>query len=739
MTDPNRTGAAEQSMTLFDACPPPLTAGQYDVTVRQTVLRGGKEISGKPTGPTGKPTGPTFKKTSAFWVSAPRFTLPLSEIYAMYPPADGHGRFAEALPHVVLRRRTLPWERQLAAAPLKPARPWMALLLLDEDELGLKAEVSLKPESRPLKEVFGLRRDPWERDDDRCLALDLPLALFQAIAPAWEDLPYLAHARRVGTTAHMEADGIEDEGWFSVVVGNRQPSPGKEHGVYLVSLEGLEDWLPRESGPPPAASPPATVRLVVLASWRFFDDTQGKGFRELVTGLACAPMRLPGRANRGSSSANAPDAGSGPANAPGSGSGQPNTPDVSPGAPVGSADKEVQTALELGYAPVEHRTRQGYRTVSWYRGPLVPLFLPTDPQNVVNSCADAALRYDRYHGLLDVSYAAAWQLGRLLGLQNQHFARAIHRLKLGAIQKAAEAAARKTLSDRFGADRASHWNDVVVAFLQSHPLSQGEGAPHTDGGPALDRPDPYAELRGALEEQGKKVELPLEVREFLGRLFLLHGVPLGYLVPHPEMLEKESLRIFYLDTSWIGALIDGALSIGRVSESPLLLDKAMAGTFLKDVVRDEIGAGLVQADRLKADGADLGDPSIKEVVGHLTGFLLRSDLISGWRGVEIRAEDETKRLRALRLQRVARDTMLAIYDGQVKRLVITQPPQGVHFGFAGPGSVDWRGTSRVVQMRQLATRRDQADKPAQFAGEMLVKRVEHTIDVTIETGKPGSP
>jgi hypothetical protein len=375
--------------------------------------------------------------------------------------------------------------------------------------------------------------------------------------------------------------------------------------------------------------------------------------------------------------------------------------------------------------------------VSWYRGPLVPHFLPTDPQNVVYSCADAALRYDRQTGLLDVSYAAAWQLGRLLGLHNESFARAIHRLKLGAVQRAAEAATRKTLADRFGAGAASHWDEIAVTFLQKHPLAQAETTGPADDGTPPPRSDPYEELRRALEVQGGTVELPLEVRQFLGRLFLLHGVPLGYLVPHPRMLPTESLRVFYLDTGWIGALIDGAISIGRVMQSQLFLDRAMAGNFLRDVVRDEIGAGLVKTDALKADGADLGDPNIKEVVGHLTGFLLRSAVISGWPGVEIRAYDDTGPLRALRLQRVAKDTMLAIYDGRVSRLVITQPPQGVHFALAD--DMPLRGSTRVVRMRQLAVNRGLADRPAQLAGQMLVKRVEHTIDVTIHTARPSSP
>ena len=74
--------------------------------------------------------------------------------------------------------------------------------------------------------------------------------------------------------------------------------------------------------------------------------------------------------------------------------------------------------------------RQGEKTVSWYRGPLVPLNYdkPVQIQEPV-SCADELLRYDPDIGLFDTTYAAAWQLGRLLALQNQSFALALNQAR----------------------------------------------------------------------------------------------------------------------------------------------------------------------------------------------------------------------------------------------------------------------------------------------------------------------
>jgi hypothetical protein len=726
------SGRQDITMTVADACLPSLQAGQYVVTVSQTLTDRGAEISGNKDG------RPTLATPGEFWVAGPRFTLPSSAIYATYPPADARDSFSEALPHVVLERRTLPWERALVAPPKSDdrPRPWLALLLLDEDDLRLHGDAPILPRTVALSEVLGPGREaaPWERPTDSCTVLDLPFALFAEIAPSWNDLAYLAHARHVASRAHMDTDGIEDDGWFSVVVGNRTPTAGKEHGAYLVSLEGLEPWLPThepapEDRDPTGSTSPASVRVVVLASWRFVDDTKGKGFRGLVTTLTNDPKRDP-----------AHDPARDPALGPPSGPLRlaPERAGAADGAPASDPRKQVERALASGYVPLRHQTRQGHHTVSWYRGPLAPEFLPTSPQNRVYANADAALRYDRFKGLLDVSYAAAWQLGRLLALRDRHVVRALHALKLGALQRAADDAARAALVERFGAGAARDWTEIATRFLESHPLTQPKRDPGAGPASVADRPDPYAALQSALARSSTAVELPAEVRRFLGRLFLLHGVPLGYLVPHPDLLSPESLRTFYLDTSWVAALLDGALAAARVSQSAVALDQAMTGRFLREIVNDTpIAAGTVSADAVTREGVDLGDPDITEVVGHLTGFLLRSRLVSGWPGLEIRAEDGQQVLRALRLQRVAPDTLLGIYAGQLRRLVITQPPQGVHFGVS-------RGAARhpesqAIDVPTLAASHGCTDKPAQLGAALLVGRVEHTIEIDITTARPTDP
>src|SRR5262249_18025769 len=104
----------------------------------------------------------------------------------------------------------------------------------------------------------------YEGEGKSCLVIDLPATLFKAIAPRDADLPYLAHVRQVDA-GNKEVLGINDRGWFSLVMGNRLPQAEKTHRALLVSVEGLQDRL----GANWAAPPGQKVRLAVLGAWTF--------------------------------------------------------------------------------------------------------------------------------------------------------------------------------------------------------------------------------------------------------------------------------------------------------------------------------------------------------------------------------------------------------------------------------------------------------------------------------------
>jgi hypothetical protein len=281
----------------------------------------------------------------------------------------------------------------------------------DEDQDSL-----LYPESPDvLVPKLGQDKDPdnWKTryEKDFCLAIDLPAELFKAIAPRYDDLPYLAHVRQVDT-GDKEVLAINDKGWFSLVIGNRLPQPDKEHRVLLVSLEGHAERL-HETWPSPAGQ---HIRLVVLGTWGFKCEGSND-FKTHMNSLKPAPLRLPS---------------------------------------VSCADQSMKSedldivngAYSRGCTAFNHAMRHGEKTVSWYRGPLVPLNYDK-PQQIQEpvSCADEILHYDPDTGLFDVTYAAAWQLGRLLALQNHSFALALNRARK-IIRQEAERQMRQSEIDK---------------------------------------------------------------------------------------------------------------------------------------------------------------------------------------------------------------------------------------------------------------------------------------------------
>jgi len=247
---------------------PPLEAGMYNIQVNQTINASGETK-----------IADNISKSLDFAVDAARFTLNSGDIYSVYPPANKFGTYTETLPHIVFSRRTLPWERTIDGLPPVCERkettkekqspeasqptPWMALILLNEDEMkGLKIVKNtlanvIQPEEKGITRtcIFDsgpsddkLRLMKWEHATDGCFTIDLTQELFEKHIPSLDSLPYLAHAKVVSID-NKDKDGITDmnpddgAGVFSVVVGNSLPTPGKQHTALLVSLEGFHDYL----------------------------------------------------------------------------------------------------------------------------------------------------------------------------------------------------------------------------------------------------------------------------------------------------------------------------------------------------------------------------------------------------------------------------------------------------------------------------------------------------------------
>ena len=510
-TDRMNTTVAPQAvgtvLSFVEHHHPPMPPGEYELSITQHVGLPGVQDS--------------FLHKAAFAVGGERFALDPAEIDSVFPPQSAQGEFFNVLPHVVITRRTLPWERSLAdsASPPSGLTPWLALLVFDQGEAvtGPKAMTVLDlvgadvhPGGRlPAGTVSydGLGRlDPGESYDDPCQVVDLDLTLFQSLAPTRKDLAWLAHGR-VASTARKagplgtSAASVQD---YAIVVASRLPRMGSRSLACLVSLEGLDAWLPGPGARSPG--PAGRIRLVCLTSWAFHTLAEPETFNECLTALDRAALR--------------PDA-------------------RSAGVPSDDGDAYLGAVANLGYLPLSHQLRDGGTAVSWYRGPLAPLATPRTVTVPVDS-ADAALRQDPATGMLDVSYATAWQIGRLLALQDRVFSTALYRWKTATRRETVAQAERELLGRRLGQAVAAGDLRTVAAASLGGRLGAALEKPAATTSPAPLQP----------AASSPTAPPPAMVSEWLARLRLLKGVPFPHLVPDEAMLPPESVRFFQLDFNW---------------------------------------------------------------------------------------------------------------------------------------------------------------------------------------------
>ena len=246
-------------MVLYSSATPPLLDGSYRLTVQTNVAYNAADRTAD------APPGP-LSQQHYFNVVGPRFSVPASMVAGCFPPRNAHGSFQDDLPHIVLGRRTLPWERALAPAgsipvtPLGPGDapaladpyPWVALLLFEEGEYTLLPNIPLQ-QAVPAS-VFAALGSPT---GITCDAVEADLSLLTSILPSYQELKLLVHVRQVNTD-DRELNAYGGDGFFSVAVANRLPSPNAQCRAVLVSLEQRTDLIPQDSVTV-APSPPIQV------------------------------------------------------------------------------------------------------------------------------------------------------------------------------------------------------------------------------------------------------------------------------------------------------------------------------------------------------------------------------------------------------------------------------------------------------------------------------------------------
>ncbi|WKK24183.1 hypothetical protein QZH56_00345 [Streptomyces olivoreticuli] len=693
----------ELDVYFTDFKEPRAKAGKYTFRSRQVLKKSNGDTLWEKDSDKLEPVESTYEVRSA------RFYLDEASIQASYPAHGMSGHFGLVLPHITLRRPTLPWERSMSTQRSTASEaPWMALLLFMVDELP--DNPGGEPVLRPVAELIQPDpvKDPGvvgpdlvlgknvvldgveyegvaeETASSECGTIDVPAEVFTAVVPSEKELHYLVHVRNV--MPHKPGvRTVEElaEGDFAVVAANRFPHVEGLYAAHLVSLEGHERHLDPDGIP----DGKDRVRLCSLRSWVFTHtlenhlDVPGL-FQNLVApgGLAADPpdaesienlsLRLP------------------PPDRPGASSG-PRSAAVTDA----STEEYVRERYRRGFVPVGHLLPSGELSFGWYRGPATPVtapeieedgfpYPPGPDQGGLATTADHALIYEPEYGIFDVSYAAAWTLGRTLALADPGYAGDMVRARRELANRDATLLALSADPVRALADpdapaglqalRSLASPGFAQSLLQALARPQAEeplaarhvSVPLSREEARVRRAEPR--IAGLLEAEAARHAAV--TAQWVDDLALLKGVPFSYLVPNPLMLPPESLRMFRIDRDWMQALLRGATDIA-ISTSQ---DAELAPLLRREVAR------------------------ARSVELPTAGILIRSALVAAWPDdFDLTARLNGTRVSELHRYRPAATILLILFDQAPDAVSIREPGQGIHFG------LDVESSKEVISLRRL--------------------------------------
>ena len=231
---------------------------------------------------------------------------------------------------------------------------------------------------------------------------------------------WMSHVRQINTTGFPDA-GVEEEGLYSVCISKRtgptaastNPAPVTQT-VHLVSLEYIDQSYLVPDGPP-FKEPYDRIGLVSLYSWTYLSVPPNPvNFKQIMTNLVDTMQMLTPPNNSLSAISDSIST--------------QTTPEMK------AAAQHLYDRLTKGYTIGRWRTAVGQETVAYMRGPLTPLPTPWKPSiagdwpGSSNSGKDYQI-LDQDLGIMDVSYTAAWQLGKLMAISDNVFNQALFRFR----------------------------------------------------------------------------------------------------------------------------------------------------------------------------------------------------------------------------------------------------------------------------------------------------------------------
>ncbi|KAF3908246.1 hypothetical protein AA313_de0204578 [Arthrobotrys entomopaga] len=709
---------------------PSMEGGKHTIKVEQRVSLSGYTPPPKPKD--GQPPYEGDKKKmrdaidveQEFTVIAPHFKLIEERVDSVFPP-PGHSALPKTLPHIVLKDFHFPWARNVAGCARQKEDdsnriPWVALITFTADELqvsdmgvfgeipnmklnenlAVETQVGLSydklTEAAKTKNMTNLVAEPDSRERELSTSLIcVKKPLFTKLFADPKDgkgnitqFKYMNHVREVSTDGQMAAM-YGTSGLYSIIVSHRtgpfdteKPTPLIAHLVSLENIDGSD-----------ISSFKDNVILTSLYSWTYTSLPPGSfDVRTALQNLGDNLTVL-----------------------------YPGTPPPKQARPKTrepTIEDIIKRRQEDGYTLVRHRTVTGEETAAMYRGPLVPTIVPPKSKTgmTIQSNFGTDLQIlDADLGLMDISYAAAWQLGKTLAMGDPAFTAALSRvrrhmhmesLKISQInvhKQLGEYVSREDVLEGIpdlvngleDLNSTLHANNTTVVSTnrwQAKSIDETVDislmSPHIFS-QIYENAVPVAmDIASSTAGAGVKYNyhnVPSNtdyamVQSWIHDKLHMASIPAHYFIPDKSYLPEETLRFFYIDENWTDALTDGALSLAN--QFTFKPEEDFCRLALKEAIGDFLR---------KLDPNFNYAPQMPKY-----GFLMRTNVLVQFPELTVAArfdvlktlEDEKPKAPILVQRMLAPDIMLCLFDyapPQLWALKFTLPAQqqcytvGSHF------------------------------------------------------------
>ncbi len=489
--------------------------------------------------------------------------IPDHECMATYPLKFAEGNYKSTIPHVEFRRSTLPWEFKVLIESTNERIPYIFLLILKETEISTIDE----PIDRLSK--INLSKFPLDKltnsiptnQQDHFTIMNIPNDLRHLI-PNPTDVKSLAHVRENKNKRHLE-DGIPT--FTSVLLANRIVDSGIKYRAFVCSYAQLQNNVYTI---PSLLTTNTNYDLIVLNEW-YFESTVDSVYQldegklnnlfntesfdnhnihpicnsefELINYINNLPVRYQQvksallinnsrqDINRSKLLEISKYEGK---------SLKAMLTNLNFGPWISNHNYQSSSLLNhlkvWGKVPLEHELKGGGKIISFYQSPFTHIQIPNDLSNqpistdqqlteFMNKLSingylpdhpDKLIWYNGQVKMLDMTYSAAWQLGRILILNNTKVVQELKKWK---------SSIRRTTILK-NQNRNNHI------------------------------------LRLSIQTSINKI--PEIILHFVQQILTFQTIPYYYLTPHYSFLPEENVRYFKIDNKWMISLLMGVFSIG---------------------------------------------------------------------------------------------------------------------------------------------------------------------------------